>query len=595
MRARALALACLALFLGRTFHKGWTTNESDFPNYYTAAVLMRHGEPLHKYYDWAWFQRQMNFAGIEEPLGTYVPQTPLTMLPLVPLAGLPVQRAKQVWLSVNLVLLAATVWLLGQITKFRFEHIALLLFAGYGTLQSNFYLGQYYVFLLFLVTLAFYCLERRQDALGGGVLGVVFALKLYGAPFALYFVAKRNWKALAGMVAVMVAAAGLAIAIFHWSEVRYFADQVFPRAVDGEGSADPFHTNNGTLLTLLRRTLVPEAELNPKPLWSAPWLFFFLRPFVTLAILGVAAVGVGLKGTECDRRGFAWFMIAALCVAPNLGSYAFILFLLPILLLMEQANTTERVFLVVAYVLLGFPLRLEWTGLFPKLWIGLALFLIGGRDYWRLLTPRTAIVVLGCVAAVATVDARRHILSYRNEPSQHFERIPIEKGVVLTPSVAVSKDGIFAQVIGRDRYLLSWLHDGRAEALSFPGEVFHPVATSVDGPIDFELVTHGTSQVMQVDPKTGTTTLASRPELPWAVGPVTSPDGEWVAFETAATEGSTQIKLRRVSTGTETTLTGGRCDSAAPAWEPDSRSLLFTSDCGRAFGLPALYRARVPQ
>jgi Tol biopolymer transport system component len=41
-------------------------------------------------------------------------------------------------------------------------------------------------------------------------------------------------------------------------------------------------------------------------------------------------------------------------------------------------------------------------------------------------------------------------------------------------------------------------------------------------------------------------------------------------------------------------LTGGNCNSSSPAWTLDSSSILFASDCGRAFGLPALYRAPVP-
>ena len=94
-KAGILALLMLALFLATSFRKGWTRDETDFPNYYTAAVLVTHHAPLRDYYDWTWFQRQMNLAGIEHQLGAYLPQTPLTMLPIVPLAGFPVQIAKQ--------------------------------------------------------------------------------------------------------------------------------------------------------------------------------------------------------------------------------------------------------------------------------------------------------------------------------------------------------------------------------------------------------------------------------------------------------------------------------------------------------------------
>ena len=68
-------------FFVTSFRKGWTRVETDFPNYYTAAVLARQHQPLERYYDWPWFQRHMNYTGTERQLGGYIPQTPLTMLP----------------------------------------------------------------------------------------------------------------------------------------------------------------------------------------------------------------------------------------------------------------------------------------------------------------------------------------------------------------------------------------------------------------------------------------------------------------------------------------------------------------------------------
>src|SRR5579885_2970200 len=153
-KARVLALLLVVLFLATSFRKGWTHGETDFPNYYTAAVLVRHGAALRNYYDWTWFQRQMLFAGVKNQLGAYLPQTPLTMLPIVPIAKFPVQTAKQIWLGLNLTFLTATLWMLSKSTQIRIEHIAILVFLGYGSIHSNFLLGQYYVFLLFLLTLA---------------------------------------------------------------------------------------------------------------------------------------------------------------------------------------------------------------------------------------------------------------------------------------------------------------------------------------------------------------------------------------------------------------------------------------------------------
>src|SRR5215813_2364780 len=91
------ASLAFAYLLVTSFWGGWTSEETDFPNYYTAAVLVRQNQPLRNYYDWTWFERQMNYAGFER-LGAYTPHTPLTMLPVVPLAAFPPQVAKRIWL-----------------------------------------------------------------------------------------------------------------------------------------------------------------------------------------------------------------------------------------------------------------------------------------------------------------------------------------------------------------------------------------------------------------------------------------------------------------------------------------------------------------
>jgi len=71
---RLAAAVGLVVVLSAAFRAGWTRISTDFPNYYTAAVAVRHHNPLPIIYNWTWFARQMNYAGIENQLGGYVPQ-----------------------------------------------------------------------------------------------------------------------------------------------------------------------------------------------------------------------------------------------------------------------------------------------------------------------------------------------------------------------------------------------------------------------------------------------------------------------------------------------------------------------------------------
>ena len=589
-KARVLALLMLVAFLATSFHKGWTRSETDFPNYYTAAVLVRHGAPLRDYYDWTWFQRQMLYAGVRNQLGTYVPQTPLTMLPMIPMARFPVQTAKQIWLALNLVFLAATLWTLSKFTHIRIEYIAILMFLGFGSLQSNFRLGQYYVFLLFLLTLAFYCVERGASSVGGFLCGVAFGLKLYGAPFFFYFLVKRNWKAVAGMLAASIISVMAAVALFGWQDMHFYATQILPRSLAGE-VIDPYDPGNGSLTTFLRHSFVTEPDLNPSPLANIPVAFFFLRTFVVLLILGYTLFAVASEGHEFRPRGFAWFTIAIVLLSSNAASYTYILLLLPVTLLLGQVGLKEKIFLIVSYVALNIFVLPGLLPFFPKLCILIALYCVEGRHYWQALAPKVVVGGLLVAIAIAAVDAERSLKGYRSEPNTNFERVAADRGTYLSNYPVVTRAGLFYEAMVQRGYVLRWSHDGRLEEFAFGGQVFHPVAPSLDGPLYFELVKDGESETMVFDPVTRQAALMTSVPVTMG-GSVASPDGKWIAFELSQL-GPKQIWLKDTATGKTKIAVAGDCNNSSPAWE-NSHRLIFASDCGRGLGMPVLYRAKIP-
>jgi Tol biopolymer transport system component len=73
--------------------------------------------------------------------------------------------------------------------------------------------------------------------------------------------------------------------------------------------------------------------------------------------------------------------------------------------------------------------------------------------------------------------------------------------------------------------------------------------------------------------------------------PAISPDGRWLAFSTFRS-GYWNLSLRDLDTGAMRRLTNVSCDQTFPAWLPDSRTLLYSSDCGRALGFSAICRRR---
>ena len=62
-----LLLILLWLFVGRALVPGWRILNTDFPNYYLAAVLRCQRHSLDRTYEWTWFQRQKDHNDISQP------------------------------------------------------------------------------------------------------------------------------------------------------------------------------------------------------------------------------------------------------------------------------------------------------------------------------------------------------------------------------------------------------------------------------------------------------------------------------------------------------------------------------------------------
>ena len=76
--------------------------------------------------------------------------------------------------------------------------------------------------------------------------------------------------------------------------------------------------------------------------------------------------------------------------------------------------------------------------------------------------------------------------------------------------------------------------------------------------------------------------------------PAVSPDGRWLAFSQLES-GRWELWVQDRQTRAERRLTDSDCNSTAPAWYPDSKRLVYASDCARGYGLTALCRiAAVP-
>jgi Glycosyltransferase family 87 len=588
--ARLLICTATIVFLLLPFRTAWNNLGTDFPNYYTAARLVRYGERLRNYYDWTWFARQMNYAGVDH-LGAYTPQTPLTMLPMIVLSGLTPLAAKRVWLVINLTLLLIVVKMLAVMSGLRWEYVAVLLICGYQSLETNFLDGQYYILLLTLITLVAWSLDRKRNRTGGLLSGIAFVLKLYSGPFLLYFLARRKWAAVAAMIVAVAFGVALAVVLFGWSDISYWATRIFPRTLEG-GSIDPYNPGVPTLSTLLRRLFMFEPGLNPSPVFSAPSLFFVTRTAVQLSLLAVPAIGVAFSRKSEPLRDLSWFVIASILVSTSTASYTFILLIAPIVWLLPGASPPRAVYLVVTYILLNVNLGPVWA--FPKVWILLTLFMVVAQEYLKNVPTKSIVLAFAAIALVSFADARHHLVEYWKEPGRRYPVIDLERGMSFAGYPVVTRRGLFYQSMSFPEYAIRWSHDNQVVKLNISGSALCPVSVADPDLVGFELVAGRKSAGMVFDPSTK---QSSKAEIPDGCAPrdiVFSPDGRWAAI-TRETPASEELWLKNMLSGKMRELAGGSCNNLSPAWLLDSSALIAASDCGRAFGLTALYRIPVEE
>lgn len=487
------ALLGAAFFLWRTVRPAWTNPSSDFPNYYTAARLLKEGQPPHRFYEWPWFQRQTTRLGFGMQLSGYVPQTPLTMLPFLPLASMPPSVARRIWLICNLAFLALSLYLISRITHFRFSAVWLIALCSWPALHSNILLGQYYLLLLVMLSAVAFCLVRGWNASAGAISGCAAALKLYGAPFLLFFPSIKRNRATSAMVLAILASFCAAIFLFGWRDIEFFLRIILPRALNGE-TLDPYNPGNGSGATLLRRLLVREPELDPHPLLDIPALFAFIWTAFATSVIAIPA----LAGTTSARTRvqplFAWWMIAMLLASPNTASYTFALLPLPAALLLCTSPRRHWPLIVTANILIALPLWPVWRLLFPRFWLLLFAFLALG---WRLMKR---IPVFRCVAAALAILALSSTAAFLGaNPNPPGEPVAVEPGAIYAGRPAPSSNGIVFETIRNERYELQIAQGKSLHPLRFPGHAFHPSVPDSGSPLYLELASPAGSHLALLD------------------------------------------------------------------------------------------------
>jgi hypothetical protein len=528
----ALLIAQIGL---RTAPRAWHTLSSDFPNYYLTARLMRERYDTTRIYEWMWLQRQKDHRAIDQRTVGMVPITPFSTLAVYPLASMPPLEAKHYWLIFNAGLLLTTFALLHSLTELSWRRVFLVA-ALSDPLRVNFLLGQYYVFLLFLITLACWLYLRQRRFMAGAVVGLAAALKIFPVIYLLLFLRKRDWRAAAGLVVTLLGSFAVSVLLFGWELNRTYLAQVLPATFRGEALA-PYNLQAASLSSLLHKLFVYEPQLNPHPAVNIPWLFSVLHPLLQLAIVAPAILlAVPRESSQrLTRLEWAAVLLASLAISTSPASYLFALLILPVALiwslLQEELKHLWTAALLVLYVAAGF-LRGHsgggegWTALaaVPRLY---ALTLLVGLSYLvlcRLYPPkeegrhRTRWVF--ALLALAAFSVTTNLHHQRGLYLDYKWRIAGSGDTLMAAHPAIQDDATLFTALMSDGYH-SAVARGDSLKFSETSDKDHLAVTAISG--EHWIEETGKESMIR-------SSLEGRADIQQAESPVASPDGRWLAY-----------------------------------------------------------------
>ena len=361
----------------------WLKVNTDFPNYFVTARLVRAGFDASRAYEWTWIERQKDHQGVDIGMIGLVPITPFSTLMVYPLSRFSPLTAKRCWLIFNFGLLLCTVGLLRSLTGLRWRRLALVV-ALSVPVTVNFAFGQFYVLLLFVVTLACWLHVSERRWLAGLSVGVAAGLKVFPALYLVYFARKRDWRALAGGVLGGLGTVTVSLAVFGWELNRTYLMQVLPRTLRGE-VLDPYNLQLASMAALLHRLFVFEPQMNPHPAMRAAWLFAVLHPVLQMAVLATALLGVTRGRVKLE---WAAMVMASLAMSTSPASYLFTLLILPVCLLMAELEGVAALGVLALYAVAGWVSGMNqegWGAVFgvPRLWAVLVLCGVACWLLWR--------------------------------------------------------------------------------------------------------------------------------------------------------------------------------------------------------------------
>ena len=533
-----------ALFCLHTVPNAWRTLNTDFPNYYLAAQLAHEGVDMSQAYDWRWFQREKDQRNIDQRLVGLAPITPFSTLFVWPLTRFTPLKAKHVWLLLQLALLVPIGLGLRALTGQPLRRLALLAAACFP-LHRNLLYGQFYILLLAILVAACWAYTRRLSVVAGALIAIAAMAKIFPVIFAVYFLRKRDWKALCSLFVTVTICLAVVVPLFGWSIHRLYLLSILPWALRGE-ALPPYELASASISSVLHRLFLFEPQWNPHPWRNMPWLAATLAPVLQMVILAPAVLLIQPRASARERDIIAleWssLLCATLTVSTSPASYDFTLLLLPLAVLMFYLLPDEPLTALAAVALflgIGYP---GWhtanvDGLralihVPRLILLILLTALCCRELGRravFLRAETQNAAWVCaLTLVVAVEVVFGIYHQRNLYDDYRYRLPMPAGALLAGAPAAHNGSIEMISMLAQGYRLTVLP---AIKKNGPTQQEQSPTQSAQDQLSFATNNGGDwIEEAGIESKIVPPPSAAMPDIENAYAPVLSPDGRLAAY-----------------------------------------------------------------
>jgi hypothetical protein len=587
-----LAALMLVYFCLHTLPAAWKTLNTDFSNYYLTARLAREKSNTSRIYEWIWLQRQKDHRDIEQRIISLVPITPVSTLVIWPLTAMPPLLAKHSWLVLNMALVVAIVVLLQSLTKLSFRRIVMVT-ALSVPLNKNFLYGQYYVLLLFVLTLGCWCYVRQKHFLSGLLIGLGFGLKIFPILYLGYFLRKRDFKAFTGGVIGVAGTAFASITVFGWQANRVLANQVLSWTLRGEG-LDPYNLSSASIATLLHRLFIYEPQWNSNPAIHAPWLFAVLLSLAQTLLFAPSLLLAKPNDSSLRQLHLEWsaVLLGSLAISTLPAGYHFTLLILPVCLMWNAVEERGGLVAIAAflflYVAIGYP---GWK-------------IVGAMSPWTLFSiPRLYLVVLLCLVAYWLLARRQKDNGKQSRDTWFWAGAFVLLMLLSIASGLRHQSGLYADYQWRLPTSANMLQANgpvtQNDTILFTAMIPAGYHTAIQKDDDMSFDAGGIDQlavtatsVERWTEETGrestiVSSIPGREGIRWAESPVASPDGRWLAY-LREEHGRDSIWLRALDRpgSKDTDLTPAEFDVLEMSFLPNG-SLIFSAESNE--GRPGLF------